>query len=643
MAITDAQFAAWLRTDAARTVLVEQDFGYESGGVPAVGTICLSDTGYNTSPTDSPPSTRYRSTIKQLPTLKRAIDKKKLGGRSEISVSDLRLINLDGALDYLLDVVLDGYENRVYLGAPEGTPGWTRADFRLVFAGVAERVYAPNDNEIVIRLRDKRLLLDRHVGGNQVGGAGVEANQFLPLLYGSCFNVEARLYDASIAKYAVLSNYGAGAVVFDVRDNGVSLAKASVNIWNSPGPETLSVDAGTDVFTQTAHGLAVNDVVWFKTQPFPLGQYGDFAPFAGLTSGQQYWVTSVPTANTFTLSATKGGGSVNVTSATYLGGTGYRDRMYVRRWYDDLANTGRIELSSSATGRVTVDLIGGNQAGGPFTFLEDLIEGWGKVTASDIDSAAFSAGDGAYAVKIGTIFHNYAVLSRENLLDVLDRLSLSAFGWVGFSRLGKITCGLVDVSGIATATPTRTLTQNDLAAGADLSIENDAISIGRIAIEYNRNYTLQGDGLAASVSESNRRLYAIPFGGIQRSTEPSGTAYATNKPFYHRTMVEGEPVPQGEISDYQYGIVGVTLAMPTGIADEIVADAAPHRQFITAKCRLAFFDAELGEVVRIVYPRYGMASGVNARLIEIDLDLTAGEITLGFVRQSTPDTATARH
>mgnify|MGYP000706304540 CR=1 FL=1 len=137
MAISDAQFKAWLRTDAARTVLVEQSFGYEAAGAPAVGTIYLSDRGYNTSPMDSPPSVRYRSTIKELPKLKRSIDRRRLGGRAEISVSDLRLVNVDGALDYLLDVVLDGYECRVYLGAPEGTPGWTRADFRLAFVAVA--------------------------------------------------------------------------------------------------------------------------------------------------------------------------------------------------------------------------------------------------------------------------------------------------------------------------------------------------------------------------------------------------------------------------------------------------------------------------------------------------------------------------
>lgn len=637
MAISDADFAAWCRRDVPRTVLIEQDYGYESGGAPATGTLYLSDTGYNTAPTDNPPSRRYRAAIKEVPKVRRAIDRRTLGGRATLSVSDLRLVNLDGELDFLLDIVIDGYETRIYLGAPEGTPGWTRADFRQVHAGVAERVMAPNDGEIVIRQRDKRMLLNRQIVGNQVGGSGPEANQFLPLLYGSCFNVEARLYDAANATYSVISQTGSVGPVQDVRDSGVSLAKTTLVVAGAGigAPSSLSVNAGTDVFTFVAHGLAVNDVVWFKYLAF--GSYLDYAPFAGVTSGQQYWVIAVPSADTFQLSTTKGGSTINVTSATYTGGDSDGDRMFVRRWYDDMAATGRIQLSSSATGRVTVDLRGATASTGPFAFMKDLALAWGKITSAEVDSSAFTAADSLYATKIGTAYHNYAVLGRENLLDVLDRLSLAAFGWVGISRTGTLTCGLVDVSGIATATATRTLTTKNLKGDSELSVENEPVGIGRTSIQYNRNYTVQTDGLATSVSETNRRKYANAFGQVQRSADYSGTAYSTNKAFYHKTMVEGEPVPLGETSDYSFGLVGLTLTYPTGIADEIVADALPHRQFITARARLDFYDVELGEVVRVTYPRYGMSAGVNARVIGVELDLTAQQVDLDLVRQSTPN------
>lgn len=634
MAISDAQFSAWLDTDAEMVVLCEQDFAYESGGSIAIGTIYMADGPYTTGPGDSPPHVRYRSVLKEVPRLKRAIKREQLAGRAEISVTDLRINNVDGQMSFLLEKVIDGYESRFYIGGG----GWARSDFRLAFVAVAERVRAPNDDEIVVQLRDKRLLLDRHVVGNQVGGSGPEATQFLPLLYGSCFNVEARLYDAANARYAVLSNYGSGAVVQEVRDSGVSLSKPNVTI----SAATLTVNPGTEVFTLVGHGLAVNDVVRFR-EFFGLGVYADFAPFAGMTAGQQYWVATVPSADTFTLSATKGGASINVTGSTYLGAGSFGERIFVRRYYDDLVATGRIELSSSATGRVTVDLKGGSSSSGPFTFMQDLALGWGKITSADVSSAAFTAADTAYAAKIGTAYHNYAVLGRENLLDVLDRLSEAAFGWVGISRAGLLTCGLVDVSGIATAAHSRTLTQDDLAQGGNLSIENAPVGIGRTSILYNRNYTVQTDGIAASVTESNRRLYGNPFAQVQRSTDYSGTAYATNKAFYHRTMVEGEPVALGETSDYLYGLVGVTLTYPTGIADELVADAAPIVQYITAKSRLKFFDVELGDVVLLTYPRYDMESGSNARVIGIELDLTGRAVTLDLVRQISPDLTTSSH
>jgi hypothetical protein len=105
-------------------------------------------------------------------------------------------------------------------------------------------------------------------------------------------------------------------------------------------------------------------------------------------------------------------------------------------------------------------------------------------------------------------------------------------------------------------------------------------------------------------------------------------------------MVDAEPAPAAEMSTT---IFGSDAALPIGAyADELVADAAPIRQFITAPCRLDFFDVELGEVVAIDYPRFGL-SGVNARVIGIDLDLSAGVVTLDMVRQVSPDITTASY
>lgn len=639
MTISDAQFAAWLRTDAPRVVLAELAFAYESGGNVATGMLYFADRAYRTEAADSPASVRYHAALKACPRFRRSIPWQRPGGRSEVSISDLEIVNSDGAYDYLLETILDGYECRFYLGAPAGTPGWSRADFRLVYVAVAESVAAPDHETIVVRLKDKRLLVDREILGEMVGGSGPESTLYLPLYWGSHFNVEARLYDAATDQYAVMS--GTGSLTYDVRDQGLSLAEPAVTIMALSTP-TITADAGTDGFTKTAHGLSVNDVVAFE-QDFGLGGgYVAFSPFAGVTSGQQFWVVSVPTADTFWLSATKGGTSIDVTGATYLGSTavGVVARMRVRRWYDDLANTGRIELSSTPAGRVTVDLLASSTyVLTPFALAKHLIETYANVAAADIDSAAFSAADTALDAKVSVGYVNYHVAVRENAIDAIDKLVGSVFGWWGQDRIGKITCGLVDVSGIAAATADRSLALGDLLA--DLAIENEPPGISRVNVEYGLNHTIQTDGLAETVDDEARRTYASRYRYTQRSSAPSGTAYATNKPLYHKTLVEGEPQPAAEMDSTRFGS---DTALPiSGYADELAADLGPMRQVIRARVPLDFYDADLGDVLEITVPRYGLDAGENARIVGIEVDLTDEVIELEMVRQFTPDITTSAH
>lgn len=641
MTISDTEFRAWLRADRKRVVLIEQDFGYELAGAPAVGTIYLSDAGYVTGPDESPPGVRYRTGIAKAPRFRRSIDRQTLGGRAQLTVTDLVLDNRDGRFDSLLNLVIDGYECRAYLGAPKGTPGWSRQDFRLAGVAVAERVVSGGEREITVKLKDKRLLLDREVIGDQVGGTGTDATQFLGLFWGGFhFNVEAKLYDATNATYAVLSNYS-GSFANDVRDKGISLTESNVGVQNL-GMVLISADAGTDTLTVSSHGLALNDVVVFQQKATAFASFSAFSPFAGLTAGQQYWVINTAT-NTFQLSLTKGGAAVDITGTTYLGLTSGTSQaiMGVRRFYDDITNTGRIELSSEALGRVTVDVRGPSPyAETPFAFLGYLVSTYGNMPAADIDSAAFTAADAALDAKVSIGYTNYSVPVRANLLDVMDDLVHSVFGWYGQTRTGKITCGLVDVSGIANAVPTRTLERRNLAKGAEISVENDLVGPGRITVQYGLNHTIQTDGLVDSVTEEDRRTYATRYLKTERSAAPTGTAYATNPQAYHRTMVEADPRPAAEMSSTLLG--SDTALLLDSYAGELVADFAPTRQFITAPCRLDFFDVELGEVALIDYPRFGL-SKVNARVIGVDTDISAGSVTLELVRQVTPDVTTSSY
>lgn len=65
----------------------------------------------------------------------------------------------------------------------------------------------------------------------------------------------------------------------------------------------FTVTAATDLITSAAHGLEVGDVIEVKS--------GTTLP-TGMSAATPYYVISVPSANTFKVSATKGGTTINI-------------------------------------------------------------------------------------------------------------------------------------------------------------------------------------------------------------------------------------------------------------------------------------------------------------------------------------------
>ena len=63
--------------------------------------------------------------------------------------------------------------------------------------------------------------------------------------------------------------------------------------------------ASPAVITSTAHELAVDDVVWFEATAIPTGMTADL---------DYYVINNGITANTFQISASRGGTAVNTTS-----------------------------------------------------------------------------------------------------------------------------------------------------------------------------------------------------------------------------------------------------------------------------------------------------------------------------------------
>jgi hypothetical protein len=631
MAITDTQWANWLVTDTQRILLAEVRYVYESAGAPVEGTLYFSCGAFISGRNDSPPNQLYRNVILGAQ-FSRSLDSGSQGGQAQFGLTDLTLDNRDGSLDFLHDAIIDGRDVKFYLG----DPSWSRNDFRLVLACCMERVVSTDETTLAVKLRDRRLLLDRDVKGDAVGGTDVNSTEYLPLLWGQHINLEPIVYDSSTLTYGVFSNYNVYTgkpQIVDLRDDGVSLRSGGFTATAA----NTTVDATTDTFTHTAHGLSVDDVIFFATPFVDGGIYTYWAPFPGMLA-QPYWVKTVPGANTFTLSATKGGPTLDITGTAFSDpGPGFAS-VIRQRWFDDTPNTGRVQLSSTPNGHVTLDLFCGKNWT-PYALALDIIQRYGLAAAADIDTAAFTAADTALGAKLGYGIFSMSVMDRTNLIDVLNTICTAGFGWYGDSPLGQITCGLLDTSGLIAVTPTREFGYNDVMD--NFGVENLAVTIGRADVLTGLNHTEQPSALSSVVTPANRARYGTKYAKTIRSAAPTGTAYATNKPVYHKTMTDAAPAAYGEISSTSLGGAGPFVL--TNYAQELVDDRAPHLKVITTSSGIDKYDWKLGELVRVTHPRFGFALGQHMRLIATTVDLVGFKVSLQFFTQTTPKYLTASY
>lgn len=227
MAISDAQFAAWLRRDRARVVLVEAQ-AYSAG---AVVTRYLSDRGFVSAPTDTPANTAYPELLTEVPRINSKMAEA-LRGRSMVSYGDINIDNASGEFDAWLMDAWEARPVRLYLG----DPGWPKADFRLVFDGVADDIRARDNRTLTLKLRDRQYLLDVPLQTTLIGGTGPAKDQRRPACYGEVKQVEPVLIDAGTRTYAWHDGQVQG--VDGVFQDGVPIATYTAD--NSAGTISLT-------------------------------------------------------------------------------------------------------------------------------------------------------------------------------------------------------------------------------------------------------------------------------------------------------------------------------------------------------------------------------------------------------------------
>lgn len=196
MAVTDAEYQAWLSDQKQRVILVEAE--------SSNGTYYIGNTPYISEPPGNQP---YIDVVTSIPSIRSRID-----GANE--VGEIKVVNADGEFDDWLTYGWAGWPLRVYLGDPD----WARSDFRLILDGVNDGLKVSNQNELALTWRDRGRLLEDPLQKNLDAD-----NRPLPIALGTCFNVPPLVEDAGNLIYRVHQD-GNLTSVDDVRDRGISVA-----------------------------------------------------------------------------------------------------------------------------------------------------------------------------------------------------------------------------------------------------------------------------------------------------------------------------------------------------------------------------------------------------------------------------------
>lgn len=621
--ISDAQFLQWLKSEPeGYTVVALANFGYESAGAAAVGTLRLSSRPY------LPASGLAYFDVISGGGFGRAISLEKLGGQGMQSVSDLVLDNADGRCDFVVTLILDGYDIKFYIGDSD----WDFTDFRLV--NVSSMVNAEStEMQVAVKLRAKTFLLDDTIIGDTIA-TGPNAGASKPLIVGGfCRQVDLSpyLFDTANQVYyisgnAALTSAGVGngtTTIPFVRDNGVGLGPDTSYL--SFDNTTMTANAATDTLTNTvAHGLSADDVIQFRGTGG-----GAHTLFTGLAALTQYWVLSSGlTANNFKVSLTRGGAAVDITGTT-LTDFWVIDRA---RYYVDSA-AGTLQLSSTPAGRVTADLsatggdIATNNLHGAFLFL---IKNFTQVTAADIDTASFAALTTLEALE--SVRYGRAILERANVRDLLDEIATASRSWYAWDSDGILKVGRLALESLDSATPIASLIADNILG--KLTVKALPLRMGRVIVDWHRNWSAQPDSLAASVSQSNRAIWGLKFQKRTTSTDPGGTTYVANWWDYDRSAIDSKPIELNCVSGTGAGQI---------IADGLMALFRPWTCAFSCTVGIEWYDLNPGDCISLSYPRYGLDDGKKVRVISVSVNPLNRTVDLVMVRQETPDYTTSEY
>ncbi len=194
MAISDAQYQAWLSDDEAERLILAEVKCWN--GISEVTQYVGSDF-FHTGASDTPANTTYDGVLTGSPYFTSRMAEL-FSGKTFISFGSLLFDNNDGELDPWVGYSFYGREVVVKFG----DPSWDIADFRKVITGVVDRLVVTSDSELELVIRDNQRLLDRPIQTALIA-SGPNADNVVPLCYGVVKNITPVLIDDTTHEYQV--------------------------------------------------------------------------------------------------------------------------------------------------------------------------------------------------------------------------------------------------------------------------------------------------------------------------------------------------------------------------------------------------------------------------------------------------------
>jgi hypothetical protein len=202
------------------------------------------------------------------------------------------------------------------------------------------------------------------------------------------------------------------------------------------------------------------------------------------------------------------------------------------------------------------------------------------------------------------------ISDRENVLDICQQLASSVGAYLVTDLAGKFK--LVQVVTDYAGAPNYSVTREDMEQ-ASLQVSEKLDVVGAVKLAYCKNWTVQETGLAGGIPASNTSIFGKEW------------YFATDKD----TSVLSKYQQNAEVP--QKDTLLVTTSAATAEATRQLNIKKTPRFIYTATYFSHLLLVELGEYIKITYPRFGLDLGKTGMVVNINRDWLNGRVTIGVL------------